>query len=79
MHFERILHSKIGKILISIILGLGLATLFKKTCNGRNCYSFIGPKMNDIKNKQYKFNNDCYKFKEKAVSCDKEKKTLYFS
>jgi len=79
MHFDRILHSKLGKILMSIILGLGLATLFKKTCNGRNCYSFIGPNFSDIKHKQYKFNDECYTFKEEAVSCDKNKKILRFS
>lgn len=79
MHFERILHSRVGKILMSIILGIGLATLFKKACKGKGCYNFIGPKFEDVKNKQYKFNDKCYTYTEKAVSCDKNKKTLYFS
>ena len=79
MHFEKILHSETGKVFMSIILGLGFATLFRKMCNGRGCYKFIGPKFQEIKEKQYKFNDKCYTYTENAVSCDKNKKTLYFS
>lgn len=79
MYFEKLLHSEVGKIMVSIILGLGLATLFRKACNGHKCYNFIGPEFDTIKNKQFKFNNKCYSYEQHAVSCNKEKKQLYFS
>ena len=40
----KILKSKHGKIIISIIWGLGLAALFRKVCEGRNCIVIKGPK-----------------------------------
>ena len=39
MNFDigRLFTSNTGRILVSIIWGLGLAALFKKACEGRNC------------------------------------------
>ena len=51
------------KIVISVIVGLGIASLFKKTCQGRNC--IVLRQVSDkefIENNNYKFGNDCYKF-----------------
>ena len=41
MHFERLVQSDTGKAIISILLGLGLAALFKKTCKGRKCVQYV--------------------------------------
>ena len=38
---KNILYTDRGRFILSIILGLGLATLFRKFCEGRNCYNFI--------------------------------------
>ena len=46
MNIERILRGKIGKIFMSILLGLGLTTLFRKVCKNRDCIVFHAP---DIK------------------------------
>ena len=76
-HFINTQH---GKYIISVILGLGLASLFRKACNTRNCLVFKAPSMSEIKDKMFKFNSKCFKFREKAVSCsdDKNKKTVEF-
>ena len=37
MHLKRLLNTYTGKMMISILLGLGLATLFRKACNDKNC------------------------------------------
>lgn len=79
MHFEKLFKNDVGKIFVSIILGLGLATLFRTACSGSKCYNFIGPEFDSIKNKKYKYNNKCYSYEENAVSCNKNKKQLYFS
>ena len=79
MHFEKLLHSEVGKIFISVILGLGLATLFRRACNGRKCYNFVGPDYNNIKNKKFKFNGKCYSYDQHAVSCNNNKPHLFFS
>ena len=36
------------KIVVSIILGLGIATLFRKVCNHRNCIIIKGPKTDEL-------------------------------
>ena len=55
MYLKRILHSNVGKIFMSILLGLGLATLFRKVCNNRNCLVFKAPELSKIKNQVFKF------------------------
>ena len=59
--FQRLLNSEAGKYIISILLGIGLATLFRKACNGRNCLVFKAPSPDDIKDKIYEFDNACLK------------------
>lgn len=73
-NIDRLLYGTYSKYIFSIILGFGLATLFRKVCNDKNCLRFVGPEINTVQDKVYKFNESCYKFKTKAVSCSKDKK-----
>ena len=66
---EKILKSKHGKIIISIIWGLGLAALFRKVCEGRNCLIIKGPKPKEVDNNVYKFDNKCYKYNSYTTKC----------
>ena len=63
------LHTKLGKILVSILLGLGLASLFRNSCEKRNCLVFQAPPLDEVKENTYKHDGKCYKFKEKSVNC----------
>ena len=62
MNFKRLLTTPTGKILLSIILGLGLATLFRNTCTDDKCIVFNGPVIEDIEDKTFKHNNKCFKY-----------------
>ena len=66
---KEIINSTRGKYLFSVLLGLGLATIFRKACNSRNCLLFKAPTLEKIKGKVFGYNNKCYKFVEKATSC----------
>ena len=79
MFVRRLLYSRFGKVVVSILLGLGLATLFRKVCNERNCMVFHPPPFDDLKKNIYKYGDKCYKFKEKAVKCDSNKKKVRFA
>ncbi len=79
MIVKRLLHTSFGKILVSILLGLGLATLFRKACNSRKCMLFKSPPYDELTNDIYKYNNKCFKFKEKFVTCSKNKKYISIS
>lgn len=69
MYLRRLIYSDFGKIIISILLGLGLSTIFRKVCNDRNCLVFKAPGIEKIDNKTYKFNNKCYNYKPTAIQC----------
>ena len=42
MHLSKFLHTQSGKMLMSIILGFGLASLFRTVCKEKNCIIFTG-------------------------------------
>jgi hypothetical protein len=76
MNFKRLFYSEVGKNIISIILGLGLASLFRKVCNDKNCIRFNGPVITDIEDKTFKHGNKCYKYSTEADKCDTTKKIV---
>ena len=59
-----------GSVLISIILGLGLAALFQKACKDNNCVIIKGPPYKDIKDKIYIHDGKCIMYKPESSSCD---------
>ena len=59
-----------GKMIISIIWGLGLSALFRKVCKGRNCIVIKREKKKKIENKIFKVNNKCIKFNSEITSCN---------
>jgi hypothetical protein len=79
MNFKRILNTDLGKIIISILLGLGLATLFKKVCNDKNCMVFHGPVISELEDKIYQHDDKCYSYNSKPVTCDPSKRVLEIS
>jgi hypothetical protein len=78
VNFKRLLNTRIGIVFISILLGLGLATLFRKACKGKDCITFNGPKSTEIDGKVYHFGDDCYKYSLVTAKCDSTKKIIDF-
>jgi hypothetical protein len=65
----KILDSKMGQIIISIILGLGLATVFRKVCKD-NCVIVKGPSFDEINKYYYKIDDDCFKYTPQVTHCN---------
>ena len=76
MNLSKFLHSTNGHYLMSVILGLGLATLFRTVCKGKNCLILKAPDASDINGKIYRFQDKCYKYNAKPTKCDANKKTV---
>lgn len=76
MNPTRMLKTEVGQIFISILLGLGLATLFRKVCNDKNCIQFNGPVISEVDGKTYKFDEYCYQYELFPTKCDAKKKTV---
>ena len=51
MHLNRFFESQTGKYMFSIILGIGLASLFRKVCKDKNCIVLKPPPLDEIQNK----------------------------
>lgn len=69
-----------GRCIVSIILGIGLASIFRKSCETRNCMIFNAPSIDVIKQNTYKHDGKCYKFNERSVKCDpKNNKQVSFA
>ncbi len=72
----RLLHTENGRYAISFILGMGLASLFRKMCNDRNCLIFKAPPLNEVTENTYTYGDKCYTFKEKLTTCDPTNKDV---
>jgi hypothetical protein len=79
MHLEKFVQSQTGKYLMSILLGVGLATLFRQVCEGRNCRIIKAPPLEEIEDKIFKIDNKCYKIEKNVIKCDSKKKTVRFA
>ena len=64
---EKFFQSKSGVQLFSILLGLGIAGLFKMSCDSRSCLVYKGPEFEEDK-KVVKYNGKCYQVKEKMMN-----------
>ena len=76
MFLQKFVRSKSGKIIMSILLGLGLATLFRQVCAGKDCLVYKAPPLEEIEHNIYKIDKKCYKFDKSNVSCSSKKQTL---
>lgn len=77
--FEKFLKTPNGRYIISLILGLGLASFFRYICKEKECLDFIGPPVTEIKDKIYKNGDKCYKYIPRATECSANKKIINFS
>ena len=79
MNLSKFIHTKSGRILASLILGLGLASLFRRVCRKGGCIIYKAPPIDDIIGKVFEYNDDCYIFEPFAVTCDKTKQIVEFA
>lgn len=68
--FKNISKNPNVRIIFSIVWGIGLASLFRRVCKGRNCIIYRAPSPNDILGKTFGFNNKCYNYKPRMVKCE---------
>ena len=66
----KFVHTKTGKTIMSIILGLGLASLFRKVCKNYNCIQFYAAPLHKIEGKIFQIGNKCVKYNYETAKCD---------
>lgn len=72
---QKIINSNSGKYIISILLGLGLSTLFRNACNDRKCIVFKAVTPENVRDKIFRIDNNCYKYTERQVKCQNNNNT----
>lgn len=75
-NINRLINTKIGVGFISIMLGLGLASLLKKVCKDKSCIDFKGPVITDISGNIFRYDDKCYTYEHKSVLCNNKKKII---
>ena len=72
---NKLLDNSTGRIIFSVILGLGFASLFRRSCKN-NCVIIKGPNQKEISKNIYNFDKKCYKYSPVMVKCIKNKQIL---
>lgn len=67
-----------GRIILSIILGLGLTGLFKKICKDgdESCVVMKGPSLNDVNEKVFKHKDKCFIYEKEVMKCNQGDKIV---
>jgi|AntAceMinimDraft_11_1070367.scaffolds.fasta_scaffold228733_2 hypothetical protein len=79
LNLSKFLETKEGRLVMSILLGFGLASVFKMSCKGKNCIVYESPNLDEFTNDIYGFNNKCYKYKTKQTICNNKKQIINFA
>lgn len=67
--FDKLLHTDVGQVTVSIILGFGLAALFRRVCKGNNCILIQGPPMEEVIKTTYTIDGDCFRYTPVPTKC----------
>ena len=78
MHLGKFIHTDRGKIIMSVLMGFGLACLFRQVCKGRNCRVFHAAPLEEIKDKIYKNKHKCVKYVPVSTKCYPNAKIIDF-
>jgi hypothetical protein len=78
INLGKFIHTERGRILMSILLGFGLASLFRAVCKGDSCIEFRAAPMDNIKDKVYKSGRRCVKYNAIPTKCNSNTKVVPF-
>ena len=78
IHLGKFVHTETGKNIMSILLGFGLASLFRTVCKNNNCLIFHAPPLEEIKDKIYKNKDKCVKYNPVSSKCSNGNKIVDF-
>jgi hypothetical protein len=79
LHLSKFIQTETGRKLMSIILGLGVACLFRQVCKGKDCTIYKAAPLEDFKDKIYKEDENCVKYVPTATKCSLDAKIVQFS
>jgi len=67
---QRLFHTKSGNMIVSALFGIGFAFMFARACKGAHCVVIHAPKINDIKDKVFQIQDECFTYTPTMVDCN---------
>lgn len=64
---EKLFENRFGPIIITIIIGIGLACIFRTSCENGLCITYLSPP--DLDGAKFRWKNNCYQYKRINVNC----------
>jgi hypothetical protein len=77
-YLGKFVHTETGRYIMSILLGLGLASLFRSVCKDKDCLIFKAPSLDKFKDKIYTNGEKCFKYNPVATKCSLNAKIINF-
>ena len=71
---DRLLRNEKGQLCVSILLGLGLASVFRRVCKDSQCRVVRAAPMSSIKDKTFDVGGRCVKYVPYNVDCNNKNK-----
>jgi hypothetical protein len=69
MEFRDLFKDKKFNVVFSVILGLFVASLFKRPCIGGKCNNYMPPPVAEVEGSVYTIGDKCYRFKTRDMVC----------
>ena len=67
---QRLFRTNEGNMIISALFGIGFAFIFSRACKGNHCVVINAPPLDDVKDKVFQIQDECYIYTPKMVSCN---------
>lgn len=66
---RKMMNRKESAMIVSALIGLGLAAMFRKSCNGRSCVVYSTPNLSEVEGKVFGWEDKCYSYTPKDGDC----------
>lgn len=73
-YFEKLLNNSTFSVIVSVILGIGLACIFRNSCKNGICLIHVAP--HPLDNEEFMWNGNCYKYKKQIINCPMNKEII---
>lgn len=69
----KLMYTETGQIALAVVLGLGLAGIFRTTCggagDGSSCVVVTAPPLEKFHGKAYRVGEKCFRYEAKSAEC----------
>ena len=70
VNLGKFVNTRSGRMIMSVILGLGLASLFRKVCKNYNCIQMYAAPLDKVEGKIFQLGDKCVKYNYETARCE---------